>query len=145
MSLDVNVPASGASGTINITANGTYDVTDKASAVVAVPSASGTKSITITENGTKTENVKDYASASITVNVSKNYYNLVTFAAVPSVGTVVRVSLPDTVTLKNSTDVALFGYVGSDLTTEYAVRGVLTQAASSASSIYVRPSKVFSV
>lgn len=36
---------------------------------VNVPQPSGTKNITISQNGTTTENVKNYASASITVNV----------------------------------------------------------------------------
>lgn len=60
-------------GTISITTNGTHDVTNYASAEVAVPTGStpaGTKSISITANGTTTEDVKDYASAEITVNVS---------------------------------------------------------------------------
>lgn len=61
------------SGALSITENGTYDVTEKESAVVNVPSGGitpiGTKQITISENGTTTEDVTNYASASITVNV----------------------------------------------------------------------------
>ena len=59
-------------GTINITTNGTHDVTNYASASVAVPQGTtptGTKNISITQNGTTTEDVTNYASAQITVNV----------------------------------------------------------------------------
>lgn len=50
-------------GTKNITENGTYDVTEFASASVAVPEPSGTK--TITTNGT--HDVAAYASATVNV------------------------------------------------------------------------------
>lgn len=59
-------------GTINITTNGTHDVTNYASASVAVPTGTtptGTKQVSITQNGTTTEDVTNYASAEITVNV----------------------------------------------------------------------------
>lgn len=61
------------SGTKNISANGTEDVTNYASVNVSVPQPSGTKNITISANGTTTEDVTNYASASITANVPNSY------------------------------------------------------------------------
>lgn len=56
----------------SINANGTYDTTSNNEVVVNVPSGStptGTKNISITQNGTTTEDVTNYASAQIAVNV----------------------------------------------------------------------------
>ena len=53
-----------------VTQNGTVDTTLNNSVEVAVPQPTGTKQISITQNGTTTENVAEYASAEITVNVS---------------------------------------------------------------------------
>jgi len=57
---------------LTVTANGTQTApSGKAYSPVTVnvPQPSGTKNITISQNGTTTENVKNYASASITVDV----------------------------------------------------------------------------
>lgn len=57
---------------LSVAQNGTYTApSGKAYSPVTVnvPQPSGTKNITISQNGTTTENVKNYASASITVDV----------------------------------------------------------------------------
>lgn len=73
VNLHVTVPADGPSGTIQITENGTVDVTDYANASVNVQPDLQTKSITIAENGTQTvmpDTGKDgLTSVEITVNV----------------------------------------------------------------------------
>lgn len=73
VSLHVAVPEGSAYGTINITENGTHDVTDYASAEVDVQPNLQSKSVTITENGSQTVTPgtgKDgLSSVAITVNV----------------------------------------------------------------------------
>ena len=69
-SAEITVAVPEPSGSVAISANGTYDIADKAQAVVNVPNPStGTKTVTITENGTTVEDVTDYASAQIITNV----------------------------------------------------------------------------
>ena len=68
-------------GVKNVTTNGTYDASNDNvdgynRVVVNVPSGitpTGTKNISITSNGTTTEDVTNYASASITTNVANSY------------------------------------------------------------------------
>ena len=55
-----------------VTQNGVVDTTLNNSVEVAVPQPSGTKQISITQNGTTTENVNDYASAEISVDVQSS-------------------------------------------------------------------------
>ena len=68
-----NIPTVTPTGTLNITTNGVYDVTEKASADVQVRQPSGTKQISITQNGTTTEDVEWYEDAELTVNVPNTY------------------------------------------------------------------------
>lgn len=59
-----------------VMANGTYDTTLNDSVEVNVPTGitpTGTKQISVTANGTTTEDVTNYASAEITVNVPNSY------------------------------------------------------------------------
>ena len=70
-------------GVKNVTTNGTYDASNDNvdgynRVVVNVPTSggitpTGTKNISITSNGTTTEDVTNYASASITTNVANSY------------------------------------------------------------------------
>lgn len=75
-------------GTKTITANGTYDAEDDSldgySEVTVEVTPTGTKQISITQNGTTTENVADYASAEITVNVSGGSTNVYTGTITPT-------------------------------------------------------------
>ena len=88
VNLHVTVPADGPSGTIQITENGTVDVTDYANASVNVQPDLQTKSITIAENGTQTvmpDTGKDgLTSVEITVSVPSSAPNLQSKNATPS-------------------------------------------------------------
>lgn len=88
VNLHVTVPADGPSGTIQITENGTVDVTDYANAAVNVQPDLQAKSITITENGTQTvmpDTGKDgLTSVEITVSVPSSAPNLQSKNATPS-------------------------------------------------------------
>ena len=59
-------------GSINITENGTYDVTSKASAVVEVPEPTGSE--TVTANGTY--DIKNKASVVVNVSTATVTYNV---------------------------------------------------------------------
>lgn len=52
-------------GTLSISSNGSYDVTNYAEAEVAVPLPSGTKQVTISDAGTTTEDVTDFEQVEI--------------------------------------------------------------------------------
>lgn len=62
-------------GEIEITENGTHDVTQYATARVSVPgiTPTGTKQVTVTSNGVTTEDVEDYAAVEISANVPNTY------------------------------------------------------------------------
>lgn len=70
----VNVPVSGItpSGVKTITTNGTHDVTEFAQAKVEVPvgvNPTGTKTIDIVQNGNVTENIREFETVTVNVNV----------------------------------------------------------------------------
>lgn len=122
------------SGTKQITANGTEDVTNYASVSVAVPQPSGTKNITISANGTTTEDVTNYASASITANVP-NTYSASDEGKVVDNGALVS-QTSDTVTANDTYDTTLInsltvnvsggGITYDDVATKNSGDGILT-------------------
>ena len=79
--VSVNVPSGSASlGTKSITSNGTYNASSdgydgysQVTVSVSGGTPTGTKNISITSNGTTTEDVTNYATASITANVPNSY------------------------------------------------------------------------
>ena len=96
------------SGTKNITENGNnIDVAQYEAVNVAVPGTTptGTKSITITSNTTTTEDVTDYATASIVTNVP-NTYSAGDEGKVVSNGALVA-QTSDTVTQNGTVDTTL--------------------------------------
>ena len=112
--VSVNVPSGSATlGTKTITTNGTYyasnDNLDGYSQVsVNVQSGitpTGTKNISITSNGTTTEDVTNYASASITANVPNTYTSSDEGKVVSNGALVAQTS--DTVTTNGTVDTTL--------------------------------------
>lgn len=75
-----------AQGSDTVTQNGTVDTTLISSLAVNVPSTTptGTKQISITQNGTTTEDVTNYASAEISVNVPSSGTTMYTGEYTPS-------------------------------------------------------------
>lgn len=112
--VSVNVPSGSASlGTKSITSNGTYNASSDgydgySQVTVNVQGGvtpTGTKNISITSNGTTTEDVTNYASASITANVPNSYTSSDEGKVVSNGALVSQTS--DTVTTNGTVDTTL--------------------------------------
>lgn len=86
-------------GTINITTNGTYDVTNYAEAEVTTPVPTGT--INITTNGT--HNVTNYVSANVNVQAQSDYNLFTNWNSTQSGSITSQVTKVGTITVNSNT------------------------------------------